>query len=61
MLVQGVVPADRIAIEHTEQYVMWLHWEGNSYADAEAGRVTLTDWDDHRPRVRPVGVMMWVE
>ena len=31
------------------------------YANAEAGRVTLTDWDSHQPRVRPVGVMMWVE
>lgn len=31
------------------------------YADAEAGRVTLADWDDRPPRVRPVGVMMRVE
>ena len=31
------------------------------YADAEAGSVTLTDWDERRPRVRPVGVMMRVE
>jgi F5/8 type C domain/Glycosyl hydrolases family 43 len=23
--------------EATKQYVMWLHWDGNSYADAEAG------------------------
>ena len=31
------------------------------YADAEAGSVTLTGWDDHRPRVRPVGVMIRIE
>ncbi len=24
----------------TKQYVMWLHWDGNSYADAEAGVFT---------------------
>jgi hypothetical protein len=29
----------------TNQYVMWLHWDGNSYADAEAGVFTCATVD----------------
>jgi len=29
----------------TNQYVMWLHWDGNSYADAEAGVFTSATVD----------------
>ena len=29
----------------TQQYVMWLHWDGNSYADAEAGVFTCATVD----------------
>jgi hypothetical protein len=40
----------------TNQYVMWLHWDGNSYADAEAGVFTSPTVDGNytlRSHFRP--------
>jgi len=40
----------------TNQYVMWLHWDGNSYADAEAGVFTSATVDGNytlRSHFRP--------
>jgi hypothetical protein len=40
----------------TNQYVMWLHWDGNSYADAEAGVFTSATVDGNyalRSHLRP--------
>ena len=44
----------------TDQYVMWLHWDGNSYADAEAGVFTSATVDGNytlRSHFRPNGNM----
>jgi len=44
----------------TNQYVMWLHWDGNSYADAEAGVFTSATVDGNytlRSHFRPNGNM----
>ena len=38
----------------TNQYVMWLHWDGNSYADAEAGVFTSATVDGNYTLRKPL-------